>query len=44
MVKDAHIDPDLFRLFLQADIPRIYAEANLLPDQIDTWDPADYLN
>jgi HD-GYP domain-containing protein (c-di-GMP phosphodiesterase class II) len=44
MVKDSHIDPDLFRLFLQADIPRIYAEANLLPDQLDTWDPADYLN
>ena len=44
MVKDAHIDPDLFRLFLQADIPRTYAEANLLPDQIDNWDPADYLN
>jgi len=44
MVKDAHIDPDLFQLFLQADIPRTYAEANLLPDQIDDWDPADYLN
>jgi len=43
MVKDAHIDPDLFRLFLEADIPRSYAEANLLPDQIDAYDPADYL-
>jgi HD-GYP domain-containing protein (c-di-GMP phosphodiesterase class II) len=43
MVKDAHIDPDLFRLFLQADIPRAYAEANLLPDQVDSWDAADYL-
>jgi HD-GYP domain-containing protein (c-di-GMP phosphodiesterase class II) len=44
MVKDAHIDPDLFRLFLQADIPRSYGEANLLPDQLDSWDPADYLS
>ena len=44
MVKDAHIDPELFRLFLDAGIPKAYAEANLLPDQIDVYDPADYLS
>ncbi len=44
MVKDAHIDGDLFRLFLEHDLPRKYAEEHLLPDQLDEYDPADYLN
>ena len=44
MVKDSHIDPDLFRLFLEHDLPKRYAEAHLLPDQLDDYDPADYLN
>ena len=44
MVKDSHIDPDLFRLFLDAGVPKTYAEAHLLPDQLDEYDPADYLS
>jgi len=38
MVKDRHIDPDLWRLFLESGIWRDYAEANLRPEQIDTVD------
>lgn len=35
MNDEAHIDPDLFRLFVEAGVYRKYAEAHLLPDQID---------
>jgi HD-GYP domain-containing protein (c-di-GMP phosphodiesterase class II) len=44
MVKDSHIDGDLFRLFLEQGLPKKYAEEHLLPDQLDDYDPADYLN
>jgi len=44
MVKDSHIDGELFRLFLEQGLPKKYAEEHLLPDQLDDYDPADYLN
>ena len=38
MVRDHHIDADLFTLFVQAGIPRRYGEAQLDPAQIDAYD------
>jgi len=38
MVKDRHIDPDLFRLFLDAGVYKEYAKAYLKPEQIDDVD------
>lgn len=43
MVKDDHLDPDLFRLFLQSGVYREYAEKFLLPEQIDEVDIDQYL-
>ncbi|MBD3646675.1 MAG: HD domain-containing protein, partial [Pseudomonadales bacterium] len=43
MVKDQHLDPDLFRLFLQSGVYMQYAEKFLLPEQIDKVDINDYL-
>jgi hypothetical protein len=43
MVKDQHIDPDLFRLFLESGVYRQYAERFLLPEQIDEVDITPYL-
>jgi HD-GYP domain-containing protein (c-di-GMP phosphodiesterase class II) len=40
MVKNHHIDPDLFELFLTSGVYRQYAEAFLLPDQLDEVDLA----
>jgi HD-GYP domain-containing protein (c-di-GMP phosphodiesterase class II) len=42
-VKDRHIDPDLFRLFLESGIYRRYGEAFLRPEQIDEVNIAKYL-
>ena len=39
MCRDAHIDPELFRLFINAEIYRQYAERFLDPQQIDAVDP-----
>ena len=44
MVKDQHIDPELFELFLESGVYRDYADKFLLPDQIDDIDIRDYLN
>lgn len=44
MVKDQHLDPDLFRLFLESGVYRVYAEKYLLPSQLDDVDIAAYLN
>ena len=44
MVKDQHIDPDLFKLFLSSGVYRDYAAKFLQPDQIDEVDLAQYLN
>jgi HD-GYP domain-containing protein (c-di-GMP phosphodiesterase class II) len=43
MVKDRHIDPDLFRLFLEAGIYKEYAEKFLQPEQIDEVDLTPHL-
>jgi HD-GYP domain-containing protein (c-di-GMP phosphodiesterase class II) len=43
MVKDNHIDPDIFRLFLESRVYREYAEKFLKPEQIDEVDVAAYL-
>lgn len=43
MRNDAHIDPDLFELFLRSGVWREYAEQFLDPGQIDDIDIADYL-
>jgi HD-GYP domain-containing protein (c-di-GMP phosphodiesterase class II) len=43
MVKDQHIDPDLFKLFLSSGIYREYAEKFLQPEQIDEVDLTAYL-
>ncbi len=42
MVKDQHIDPDLFDLFLTSGIYKDYAEKYLKPEQIDAGDPEEY--
>lgn len=43
MVKDAHIDPDLFALFLRSGVWREYAENYLEPYQIDDVNIEDFL-
>lgn len=44
MVKDQHIDPDLFRLLLESGIYKDYAERFLKPEQIDEVDLSQYLD
>ncbi|SDP32200.1 HAMP domain-containing protein [Pseudomonas arsenicoxydans] len=43
MCRDAHIDPQLFGLFINASIYKQYAERFLDPQQIDTVDPSSLL-
>lgn len=43
MRDEAHIDPDLFELFLEAGVYRDFAAACLPLEQIDAVDPASYL-
>jgi HD-GYP domain-containing protein (c-di-GMP phosphodiesterase class II) len=43
MVKDQHIDVELWHLFLRAGVWREYAETYLRPDQIDAVDISVYL-
>lgn len=43
MVKDNHIDPDLFKLFLSSGVYKEYAEKFLKPEQIDEVNLASYL-
>ena len=38
MVKDQHLDRDLFELFLNSGVYRQYGEDHLLPDQVDDVD------
>ena len=38
MVKDRHIDPDLFRLFVESGVYKEYANQHLKPEQIDDVD------
>jgi len=44
MVKDQHIDPDLFRLLLESGIYKEYAERFLKPEQLDEVDLSQYLD
>jgi len=44
MVKDSHIDDELFRLFLESGVYLEYAEEFLDPSQIDEVDVSQYLN
>ena len=44
MVKDQHIDPDLFRLLLESGIYKDYAERFLEPEQLDEVDLSQYLD
>jgi len=44
MVKDQHIDEDLFKLFLNSEIYAVYAKKYLQPEQIDQVDIAQYLS
>ena len=43
MERDNHIDPELFRLFLQEGVHKAYADRFLQTDQIDEVDVASYL-
>jgi HD-GYP domain-containing protein (c-di-GMP phosphodiesterase class II) len=43
MVKDQHIDPDLWQLFLTSGIWKEYADTYLRPDQVDAVDISNYL-
>jgi len=43
MVKEQHIDKDLFRLFLTSGVYKEYAKKYLLPEQIDEVDINTYL-
>jgi len=42
MVREGHLDADLFELFLNSGVYRHYAEAYLDPAQIDSIDLARY--
>jgi len=44
MVKDQHIDADLFKLFLSSGVYKTYADQYLTPEQIDEVDIDEYLN
>lgn len=43
MSRTGHIDPDLFEIFIKQRVYLAYAEKNLRPQQIDDFDPDDYL-
>ncbi|MBJ38562.1 MAG: diguanylate cyclase [Gammaproteobacteria bacterium] len=43
MVKDQHLDSELFRLFLESGVYRDYADRYLMPSQVDEVQIADYL-
>ena len=43
MKKDAHIDDDLFELFLTSGVHKEYAEKFLLPEQMDEVDISEYV-
>lgn len=44
MVKDSHLDGELFRLFLESGLYKDYADKFLLPSQIDEVNISDYLS
>ena len=44
MKEDAHIDPDLFELFLTSRVYRDYSERFLDPAQIDDFDIGEFIH
>lgn len=44
MVKDQHLDSELFRLFLESGVYKEYAERYLLPSQLDEVEVAQFLS
>ena len=44
MVKDQHLDPDIFELFLKSGVYKEYAQQYLKPEQIDEVDISKYLS
>ena len=44
MVKDKHIDKDIFELFLTSGLYKEYAKQHLLEEQIDEIDIKSYLS
>ena len=44
MKNDAHLDPELFALFLRSGVYRNYAERFLKPEQIDAVNIDEYLS
>ncbi len=42
MVKDEHLDADIFKLFLKSDLHNVYAKQFLKPEQIDAVDISEY--
>jgi hypothetical protein len=44
MVTNQHIDPDIFRLFLESKAYLAYAQEYMNPDQIDDVPITDYLS
>ena len=43
MVDGQHLDPDLFKLFLESGVYKDYADKYLLPSQIDEFNISEYL-
>ena len=43
MVKDQHLDADIFKLFLSSGVYKVYADKYLKPEQIDEVDISKYL-
>ena len=43
MVKDEHLDADIFKLFLESDLHNVYAKMYLKPEQIDEVDITQYI-
>jgi len=43
MVKDQHLDRDIFELFLKSGVYKAYADEYLKPEQIDEVDIDQYL-
>ena len=43
MKNNGHIDPDLYRVFIENEVYKEYAEQYVSPEQIDEIHPEDYL-
>ena len=43
MKNNGHIDPDLYEVFIRSGIYKDYAEQYVSPQQIDDFNPEDFL-